>query len=302
MIKQIAVEATISKFSLMWQPVKINLCRLMQELTDAHQLQAQAEGIGIVLLSPPDLPETVFEDAPLRHDITHLIQGLLDLMPDGNIITLSVENIQPHSCEVLITATGIDLSMYVGMIKVCQLPIKIIPQGKPISVYRINLILAESPTEETGSMPISLDGHAMNFFAEVQQRLQTHFSKTENLINSLHQNNPREGAFMTKVNELILSNLDNMQFDANHLAEAMNMSRTQLFRRLKPYRKSTAAYIKIIRLKKAKELLETTDLRVGEVAFKTGFETASHFTKVFTRQYGFNPSMIGKPRHNATNE
>ncbi len=66
MIKQIAVEATVSKFSLMWQPVKINLCRLMQELTDAHQLQAQAEGIGIAFLSPPDLLEIVFEDAPLR--------------------------------------------------------------------------------------------------------------------------------------------------------------------------------------------------------------------------------------------
>ena len=275
----------------------------MQELTDAHQLQAQAEGIGIVFLSPPDLPETVFDDDPLRHDIIHLIHGLLDFVPEGHTITFSIENIQAHCCEVVITATGIDLSTYVGMIKVCRLPIKIIPQVKPISVYRINLKLAESPTEETGSMPISLDGHAMNFFAEVQQRLQAHYSKTENLINSLHQNNPRDGAFMTKVHELILSNLDNMQFDANHLAEAMNMSRTQLFRRLKPIiRKSTAAYIRIIRLKKAKELLETTDLRVGEVAFKTGFETASHFTKVFTKQFGFNPSMIGKTRHHATNE
>ena len=113
----------------------------------------------------------------------------------------------------------------------------------------------------------------------------------------------RNAAFLAKVNELILKNLDNPQFDANHLAEAMNMSRTQLFRRLKPViKKSTAAYIRIIRLKKAKELLETTDLRVGEVAFKTGFETASHFSKVFNSQYGFNPSMVGKTRNHATNE
>lgn len=143
----------------------------------------------------------------------------------------------------------------------------------------------------------------MNFFAEVQQRLQSHFSKTENLIVSLNQRNPRDAAFLTKVNELILKNLESTQFDANHLAEAMNMSRTQLFRRLKPIiKKPTAAYIKNIRLNKAKELLETTDLRIGEVAFKTGFETASHFTKVFAKQFGFNPSMIGKPRHHATNE
>ena len=287
----------------MWLPVKINLCRLIQELTDAHQLQAQAEGIGIVFFSSPDLPETVFDDGPLRHDITNLILSLLDIMPAGHTITFSIEHFQAHSCEVVITATGIDLSLYVGMINVCQLPIKIIPQGKPISVFQISLKLAESPPTEVGSMPISLDGNAMNFFAEVQQRLQSHFSKTENIIHSLNQNNPRDAAFLAKVNELILKNLDNPQFDANHLAEAMNMSRTQLFRRLKPViKKSTAAYIRIIRLKKAKELLETTDLRVGEVAFKTGFETASHFSKVFNSQYGFNPSMVGKTRNHATNE
>jgi AraC-like DNA-binding protein len=281
----------------MWLPVKINLCQLMQELADAHQLQAQAEGIGIVIFNPGDLPEQVFDADPLRHDISHLIQGLLEFLPDGNTITLSVENFLAHSCDVVITATGIDLSIYTGMIKVCQLPITINPQRKPLTVYRINLKLAELPTEETGSIPISLDGHAMNFFAEVKQRLQSHFSKTESLVHSLQQRSPRDATFLTRVNELILSNLGNPEFDANHLAEAMNMSRTQLFRRLKPIiKQSTGVYIRTIKLQKAKELLETTDLRIGEVAYKTGFESASHFTKVFTQKYGLNPSMVGKPR------
>lgn len=48
------------------------------------------------------------------------------------------------------------------------------------------------------------------------------------------------------------------------------------------------------RLQHAKELLETADLRVNEVALKTGFETASNFTKIFTKQFGMKPSMIGK--------
>ena len=140
----------------------------MQELTDAHQLQEQAEGIGIAFLSPPDLLETIFEDAPLRHDITHLIMGLLDFMPEGHTITLSLENIQPEACDVVIKGTGIDLSLYTGMIAGCQLPVQIISQAQPDSVYRINLKSTESSTEEKLPKHLSLDGHAMNFFAEVQ--------------------------------------------------------------------------------------------------------------------------------------
>ena len=81
------------------------------------------------------------------------------------------------------------------------------------------------------------------------------------------------------------------------------MSRTQLFRRLKPLiRQAPAHYIKTMRLQKAKELLETTDLTVSEVAFKTGFRTASHFTKVFLQQYDVLPSLFRRGSKPATNE
>jgi transcriptional regulator GlxA family with amidase domain len=65
--------------------------------------------------------------------------------------------------------------------------------------------------------------------------------------------------------------------------------------------KAPAAYIKWLRLQKAKTLLETTDALVSEVAFATGFESVSHFTKVFSHRYGFTPSLL-KRKHTATNE
>jgi AraC-like DNA-binding protein len=41
-------------------------------------------------------------------------------------------------------------------------------------------------------------------------------------------------------------------------------------------------------------------MRIGEVAFKTGFHTPSHFTRVFTQRFGIRPSLfVGKPK-NAT--
>jgi AraC-like DNA-binding protein len=131
-----------------------------------------------------------------------------------------------------------------------------------------------------------------DFYAEVRKRLKSHFNKAENLELLLSEQNPKEGAFLKNINKIIIQNLDKDGFNATHLARAINTSRAQLLRRLQSILKqSPASYIKSIRLQKAKEFLETTDLTCGEVAFKTGFQSQSHFTRVFLKQYGLRPSQ-----------
>lgn len=78
--------------------------------------------------------------------------------------------------------------------------------------------------------------------------------------------------------------------------------RTQLYRKLQPIiRQAPGCYIQTLRIQKAKELLETTDMRVGEVAFKTGFQTPSHFTRIFIKHYGVRPSLFCRQTKNVTN-
>ena len=128
-------------------------------------------------------------------------------------------------------------------------------------------------------------------------------TQTEKLIATLEKTRPGEAAFMQKINAMIMANLDDENFDSDVLCRAMSLSRTQLFRRVKSLiRIAPAQHIKIMRLQKAKEYLETTDCTVSEIAFKTGFRNISHFTKIFKTQYGVLPSVYrykGKP---ATNE
>ena len=122
------------------------------------------------------------------------------------------------------------------------------------------------------------------------------------LVAALYNKRPQEAIFLQKINALILANLEDEQFDSTALCKAMSMSRTQLFRRLKPLiREAPAHYIKTMRLQKAKELLETTDLTVGEVVFKTGFQSKSHFTKIFLQRYGVLPSVYRRTAKSATN-
>jgi AraC-like DNA-binding protein len=61
------------------------------------------------------------------------------------------------------------------------------------------------------------------------------------------------------------------------------------------YGTSPATYIRTQRLEKAKELLENQgDIRISEVAYDTGFNDLSYFSKLFTSTYSVSPSEYRK--------
>ena len=92
-------------------------------------------------------------------------------------------------------------------------------------------------------------------------------------------------------NDVLAANIANKDFNTNALCQAVAMSRTQLHRKLKALTSySTAAYIRNFRLQRAKQLLETTDMPVGEIALQAGFKDFSHFSRTFHKHFGRPPS------------
>jgi AraC-like DNA-binding protein len=69
------------------------------------------------------------------------------------------------------------------------------------------------------------------------------------------------------------------------------MSRTQLYRKLHAISgQPVKEFIRVLRLKKAAELLVTTENNITEVAYNVGFNSLSYFTTSFTEYYGMNPT------------
>ena len=52
-----------------------------------------------------------------------------------------------------------------------------------------------------------------------------------------------------------------------------------------------AQFLKSLRLKRSKELLETTFLNVKQVMSSVGIKDKSHFTREFKRAYGLTPTQ-----------
>ena len=96
--------------------------------------------------------------------------------------------------------------------------------------------------------------------------------------------------FLGKVTDIIHKNLQNTEFNADHLAEALNMSRSSLYRKIKGISElSPNDFIQLVRLKKANELLQEGSYRINEVCFLVGFVSSSHFSKSFRKQFGISP-------------
>ena len=102
-----------------------------------------------------------------------------------------------------------------------------------------------------------------------------------------------EQKFLSQLNSLIKDNLDNSDFSVENLAENLNISRVQLYRKVKAMMGiSVSDYIGTIRLEKAKSMLESTSLSISEIAYSTGFSSPNYFSTAFKNIYGTSPGSF----------
>ncbi|MEN8250421.1 MAG: hybrid sensor histidine kinase/response regulator transcription factor, partial [Bacteroidota bacterium] len=96
--------------------------------------------------------------------------------------------------------------------------------------------------------------------------------------------------FLRRLSETLEENLTNTQLTPEFLAENMNMSRSQLYRKHKAVTgESVSAFIRDYRLSRAEQLLRHNSANVTEVAYMCGFQTPSYFTTAFSKRYGVSP-------------
>jgi AraC-like DNA-binding protein len=104
-----------------------------------------------------------------------------------------------------------------------------------------------------------------------------------------------DDVFLQKIQNVIEKHLSNSDLGIAHLCKAVNLSHTQVFRKLKAITgDNPTLYIRKIRLQKALELLQTTELNVSEVAYETGFTDPNYFSRTFTEAFGATPSSMRK--------
>jgi DNA-binding response OmpR family regulator/two-component sensor histidine kinase len=97
--------------------------------------------------------------------------------------------------------------------------------------------------------------------------------------------------FLTRSLQVVEENMDDAEFGIHEFCLAVNMSRSNVHRKLKALTdQSTTEFIRAIRLKRAASLLLQKTGSVSEIAYTTGFINLSYFTRCFKEVYGIIPS------------
>ena len=101
--------------------------------------------------------------------------------------------------------------------------------------------------------------------------------------------------FITRFKEVVERRLDDSDVSVEDLAADMNLSRVQLYRKVKSISGSSPVeLLRTARLSRAYQLLITTDKSVSEIAYDVGFTAPSYFTKCFKETYGMLPGDARK--------
>jgi len=103
--------------------------------------------------------------------------------------------------------------------------------------------------------------------------------------------NEMDKKFIQKGLGLIEKHLSDTDFDVEIFSREMALSHSQVHRKLKAIiNLSATGFIRMVRLKKAAELLRKKSGTVSEIAYDVGFNTLPYFTKCFKEQFGMTPT------------
>ncbi|MDE6466699.1 MAG: helix-turn-helix transcriptional regulator, partial [Duncaniella sp.] len=89
----------------------------------------------------------------------------------------------------------------------------------------------------------------------------------------------------------VVNNMKRTDLSVEELSSYLGMSRVDLYKKLKAVTgKTPIEFIRLIRLKRAAQLLRESQLNVSEVAYQVGFNSPKYFARYFKEEYNILPS------------
>jgi signal transduction histidine kinase/DNA-binding response OmpR family regulator len=128
----------------------------------------------------------------------------------------------------------------------------------------------------------------------MQQYFTSHVADTpETTLVKAKDMSAQEVDFIDKLRTIVEDNIDDSALSIAILCESVNLSHTQLYRKLKALtNKTPSQFIRSIRLAKAKELLANSTLNISEIAYQVGFNNPNYFSRAFQQEFGTAPSSL----------
>ena len=122
--------------------------------------------------------------------------------------------------------------------------------------------------------------------------LRQKFGKEPQEIRSAMLSNEQDCLFVKRLDSIVYSRLGEQDLSVDKVAGLLHLGRTIFYKKVRGTTGYTPnEYIRVIRLRKAAELLKEGEKNVSEVAYAVGFDNPYYFSKCFKEQFGMPPSQ-----------
>lgn len=130
-----------------------------------------------------------------------------------------------------------------------------------------------------------------------RKQLRERFGKDTSVEVKELSNSKADQEFMDKVVRLVEENMTDSEFSVDKMLPHFGFGRTVFYKKMKGISGySPKDFIRIIRMKKAGELLLNADVTIAEVAFDVGYNDPEYFSRIFKKHFGKNPSAYQKEK------
>lgn len=126
---------------------------------------------------------------------------------------------------------------------------------------------------------------------EQREKLRKKFSIDPTMQDPVLSTSEMDRKFSEQVQIVMEKQLANADFTLDDFASQLNLGRTVFFRKMKGVTGYTPnEYMRIVRMKKAVELLQEGHYNVSEIAYKIGLKDPHYFSRCFKEHFGVSPS------------
>jgi signal transduction histidine kinase/ligand-binding sensor domain-containing protein/DNA-binding response OmpR family regulator len=155
----------------------------------------------------------------------------------------------------------------------------------------------EAGADDYISKPFNMDLLKLKIakIIEKQKAFQNKFKKKIEITTGDVEIVSMDEKFVRKAVSIVEKNISNPDFLVEDLCKEMGMSRVYFYKKtLALTDKTPSQFIRFIRLKRAVDLLEKSQLFVNEIAWQVGFNEPKYFRKYFKEEFGVTPNEYKK--------
>lgn len=140
-------------------------------------------------------------------------------------------------------------------------------------------------------------------FIELKKETKERFRKGKEILPADITITPLDEQFMQKAVRIVEEHISDMDFDVETLSSELAMSRGHLYKKLMGIiGMGPSGLIRSIRIKRGRQLLEKSQMRISEIAFAVGYNTPKRFSISFKEEYGMSPTEYINSLKNKENQ